>query len=215
MYFGTEISLRRLARRLQPDVAVVVDSPELLTPLRRRLRRGRLYLDVHTTTAVGLSYLQDLSLSGLDGILAPTRYSAGLVRERRPDTAPVVVPNLVGADPVPADQEGERREAGIPEFVWVGKLDSHKNWRMALVWGRILRDMLGDFRLTVIGGYTAPDKRVEEFLRFADELELEGVLRWIDRIENTRVPAIYRAAAASGGGMLVTSRDESVGDGDR
>lgn len=211
VHFGGEISLRRLVHRLRPDVAVVVDSPELIAPLQPWMRRPRLYLDVHTTTALGLSYLRDISLSRLDGVLCPTHYSAGLVQERRPGVEPQVVPNLIEVGRVCDAQLEDGLSPAVPEFVWVGKLDYHKNWRMALAWGSLLRQALGNINLIIVGGYTAPHKRVEEFMRLADELNLMGALRWIDRIDNAELPALYRRVAASGGAMLVTSRDESFG----
>lgn len=212
VHFGTDISLRQLLRGLRPAAAIVVDSPELLAPLHPWLGpRPQLYLDVHTTTEHGLSYLHDLATNRLSRILVPTHYSAGLVRGRLPSTDPQVVPNLIDTSlaverPVAGQVKGAK-----PEFIWVGKLDGHKNWRMALVWGRLLREMLGDIHLNVVGGYTASDERVDEFLCLADELDLTGTLRWIDRIDNASLPSLYRRASASGGAMLVTSRDESFG----
>lgn len=211
VHFGADISLRRLVRRLRPDVAVVVDSPELIAPLRGWTGRPRVYIDVHTTTALGLTYLQDISLSGLAGVLCPTRYNSNLVRERRPDAEPLVVPNLIEVGQL-ADHRGrEESTLAVPEFVWVGKLDYHKNWRMALVWGKLLRQALGEIKLIMVGGYTASDERVDDFMRLADELDLMGSFGWIDRIDNAELPALYRRVAASGGAMLVTSRDESFG----
>ncbi len=209
--FGTQIPLRRLMRRLCPDVAVVVDSPELIAALQPRLRRPRLWLDVHTTTARGLAYLQDISLRGLDGVMVPTRYSAGLVQQRLPAVKPRIGPNLIDPSVSPEEPEEQENPEQVPEFVWVGKLDSHKNWRMALVWGHWLQRVLGKIRLVLVGGYTASDERVDELFRLADELDLSAALRWIDRIDNASLPTLYRHAAGTGGAMLVTSRDESFG----
>lgn len=209
--FGNRISLRRLVRELRPDVAVVVDSPELIAALQPRRRRPRLWLDVHTTTARGLAYLQDLPLRGLDGIMVPTRHGAGLVRQRLPGIEPQIVPNLIDPDFRPDESSAGGNSSQLPEFVWVGKLDTHKNWRMALVWGHWLQQALGPIRLVMVGGYTATDERVDELFRWADELDLGAALRWIDRIDNASLPALYRRMAQTGGAMLVTSRDESFG----
>lgn len=209
--FGSEVSLRRLIRKLRPDVGVVVDSPELLAPMQGRGKKLRVYLDVHTTTALGLSYLHDLSLRRVAGVLVPTQYSAGLVRKRLPAVDPVVVPNLIDAEMGPDRSKQCPPEGLRPEFLWVGKLDHHKNWRMALVWARLINELFHEFRLTMVGGYTAPDPRVDEFMALADELDLSDRLRWVDRIDNAALPRLFRQSARSGGAMLVTSRDESFG----
>ncbi len=140
-------------------------------------------------------YLLDLPLQQFEGVMVPTCYSARLVRDRVPGVRPMVVPNLVDAvlewqAVVAADA---REEPESPGGVWIGKLYSHKNWRMAVVWGSLLLQELGDMTLTVIGGYTASDERVDEFSRLAEELGLASSLRQIDRIDYARLPALYHS----------------------
>ncbi|UYG06027.1 glycosyltransferase family 4 protein [Halomonas sp. M4R1S46] len=213
--FGSQLSFQKLVRRGRFDAVVVIDSPELLAAASGPLfRKNPVYLDVHTTTDAGLSYLLDLDAKYLAGVMVPTSYSARLVRERLGEPADIqVVPNILNTEVFHPDVEGNQL-GGRPaarEFVWVGKLDDHKNWRLALVYAGMLKDLLGNIRLHVVGGYTAPPKRAEEFFDLAFRLGVSDSVSWLDRVENTTLAGLYKRCAVSGGAMLVTSRDESFG----
>lgn len=213
IHFGTDVSFGRLVRTEGFDAVVVIDSPELLGPARGPLfRRNRVFLDVHTTTATGLAYLDDVDVSALAGVMVPTRHSQGLVQRRVPKASIDVVPNILDTRVFsPSADSGGVRSGDAREFIWVGKLDNHKNWRLALVYARLLCDLFGDVTLHVVGGYTAPDERAQEFFRLAYRLGISDRVSWLDRVENTALARLYRQCAASGGAMLVTSRDESFG----
>lgn len=124
---------------------------------------------------------------------------------------PQVVPNIIDDQKfnppliLPSDHPDVR------ELVWVGKLDYHKNWRLALLYTRLLRDVLGPVRMTLVGGYTASDQQAQELFDLAHQLDIMDSFQWIDRISNDSLVEIYQACALSGGAMLVTSRDESFG----
>jgi glycosyltransferase involved in cell wall biosynthesis len=209
--FGADVTFRSFVARERPDAVIVIDSPELLGQAPRKSRRGhRIYLDVHTTTQLGLAYLSDLSTRQLDGVLAPSQYSTGLIHARLPGVDVTVLPNILNAEvfrPPNCPDEGD----GSREFVWVGKLDSHKNWRLALVYACMLKELFGRIMMTVVGGFTASDERARELFGLAHKLGIESEVKWIDRIENVALANIYRKCAATRGGMLVTSRDESFG----
>lgn len=212
--FGSEMSFRTLVYKGHFDAAVVIDSPELLaTAAGPFLRKNAVYLDVHTTTDTGLSYLLDLDVSRLAGVMVPTQYSARLVQERLDNAANIqVIPNILSTDIFSPVADGSiKRSSATREYIWVGKLDNHKNWRLALVYAGLLKDLFGDIRLHIVGGYTAPAKRAEEFFELAFRLGVSGCINWLDRIENVALADLYKRCASSGGAMLVTSRDESFG----
>ena len=212
-HFGANLSFGELVRNERFDAVVVIDSPELLGPARGSLfRRSRVFLDVHTTTATGLAYLDEVDVSSLAGVMVPTGYSQALVQRRVSKASIEVVPNILNTRVFrPSGESCIESAEGPREFIWVGKLDNHKNWRLALVYARLLRDLFGDFKLHMVGGYTAPDERAEEFFRLAYRLDVSDRVSWLDRIENTTLARLYRRCAATGGAMLVTSRDESFG----
>lgn len=218
IHFGTDKSFGQLVRSGRFDAVIVIDSPELLGAATGFFyHRNSVFLDVHTTVATGLAYLADISPSRLAGVLVPTRYSTGLVSKRLPvETKINILPNILDTRsfaPAASFKSGERefRQTEPREFVWVGKLDHHKNWRLALVYAAMLRQVLGDIHLHIVGGYTAPSSQGEAFFSLAHRLGISDCVSWVDRVENAALVRLYQQCAASGGAMLVTSRDESFG----
>lgn len=213
VYFGSN-SMRygTLLKQGAYDHVVVIDTPELLAASHANWwqRPRKVWLDVHTTTTTGLSYLATVSAKKLSGVMVPTQYSAGLVQRRLDGAQPRVIPNVINGA-VFSQALVDIAETSVRQFIWVGKLDSHKNWRLALVYARLLKDLLGPVQLTIVGGYTAPAEVGDAFFETAARLEVLQHVRWIDRIDNASLAALYRQCAHSGGAMLITSRDESFG----
>lgn len=218
IHFGTDKSFGQIVRSGRFDAVIVIDSPELLAVASGKFyRRNPVFLDVHTTVSTGLDYLTEISTSRLAGVLVPTHYSASLVSKRLPaDTKIDMLPNILDTHSFTpfahvGSGEMEFTQTGPRQFVWVGKLDHHKNWRLALVHAAMLRQVLGDIHLHVVGGYTAPTSQGEAFFNLAHRLGISDCVSWLDRIENAALLTLYRQCAASRGAMLVTSRDESFG----
>lgn len=204
--FGGVRAFNQQVARGQYDAVVVIDTPELLASPSKRL-----FLDVHTTTQTGLSYLDRVDLSGLAGLMVPSAYSAGLVAKKngRPVGDIHVIPNTLNT--AVFNLASELPELSKPEFIWVGKLDQHKNWRLALVYARMLKDLFGSIRFYMVGGYTAPAAVGDDFFRLLQDLDIQDSVVWLDRLANSQLASLFRRCAGSGGAMLITSRDESFG----
>jgi len=196
VYFGTDHSYRSLLRQGGYDHVVVIDTPELLAqsfPAWWQPRR-EVWLDVHTTTANGLAYLDHLDVGRLAGFMVPTHYSASLVAKRLPGITPHVLPNVLDIEAFPLSSEHECEDAAVDarHFIWVGKLDAHKNWRLALIYAQMLKELFGTVQFTMVGGYTASAETGEALFALAGKLGLLDTLRWIDRIDNQALAALYR-----------------------
>ncbi|MGK8436048.1 hypothetical protein ACRS3X_01570 [Ectopseudomonas hydrolytica] len=181
VYFGTDHSYRSLLRQGGYDHVVVIDTPELLAqsfPAWWQPRR-EVWLDVHTTTANGLAYLDHLDVGRLAGVMVPTHYSALLVAKRLPSVIPRVLPNVLDCEvfSLPPEHVSKAADADVRHFIWVGKLDAHKNWRLALIYARLLRELFGAVRLIMVGGYTASAETGEALFELAGKLELLDTLR--------------------------------------
>lgn len=209
IHFGTDSSVTKLMRRVRPDALFVVDSPELLSA-RGIWTNCPVYLDVHTTTKNGLAYLDELVGDQLKLITVPTEYSATLVGKRIPDANVSILPNILNTKAFELPKVQHLKD-GPSEFIWVGKLDNHKNWRMALVYTRLLIEHLGDVRMTMVGGFTAPDETAADFFALVHRLGIVDQVRWVDRLENSQLANLYHLCARTGGAMLVTSKNESFG----
>ena len=99
-------------------------------------------------------------------------------------------------------------------LLWVGKLDDHKRWRPGLdVMDRVLTDSSRDDVLPlVVGGYTTVrSERIQEFLAKLYSTRRLAAGQWWPYVEYTKMPLLYRSVAEAGGGMLLTSRNESFG----
>jgi L-malate glycosyltransferase len=215
VHFGTDCEYRALIKRGAYDLVVVIDTPELLAHSRGGWWRQfpAVWLDVHTTTANGLAYLAQLNHRNLAGVMVPTRYSASLVSERVPGVVPQVLPNILNESVFSLETAASEPQwtDGTRHYIWVGKLDGHKNWRLALVYARLLKDILGPIQLTMVGGYTAPAATGQALFELARRLDLLDSICWVDRIDNRSLAGLYHRCRISGGAMLVTSRDESFG----
>lgn len=214
VYFGGFSSFRRLLKKSY-DAIIVIDTPELLSIAEGTFwKRNKVYLDVHTTTETGLSYLKGLSLKKITGVMVPSNYSKKMVESIRPDCKGrlYIIPNILNTKVFfPKTLSFNSQDKGPPKFIWVGKLDKHKNWRSALVYAYMFRELLGDVRLYVIGGYTAKNEIAKDFFELTYRLGISDIVIWIDQVENSQLAELYRQCARSGGAMLVTSRNESFG----
>jgi uncharacterized protein (DUF3084 family) len=107
------------------------------------------------------------------------------------------------------ETEGGFKASLCPLVLWVGRLDSLKRWRAFLEIAKRLSERTDAEFLMVSAGFSG-DGEVE--LRDAiKSLELEKQFRQIRAVEHSRMSAVYRAVAQSGGCLVSTSANESFG----
>ena len=63
----------------------------------------------------------------------------------------------------------------------------------------------------MLGGYTARQDVKLDFFKELSQKGLAANLRWFPKIAYSDIAAIYKMAGKSGGGLIVTSKDESFG----
>lgn len=199
----------RIARRYSPDLIVSIDSPAIIRSAKQVVGETRVVTEVHTTVESGLVYLNNPD-SRTNHYIVPSGYSRRILGAYPHISADAihVVPNIVSARfheaidmPLPSPKR--------PILLWVGKLDEHKNWKLALQIASSCRDQ--DFELWLVGGETAREQKVMDLVRASSDLGVQDKLRWIERIDHEHMPIAYQLAARSGGAHLVTSSDESFG----
>jgi glycosyltransferase involved in cell wall biosynthesis len=198
-------------RRHDPDVLFVIDSPAFIEAWTRTGRPGKLVVEVHTTTA-NRGYLAELDDShGIAAFVTVSDYMrerltvAGMFR-----LAPIfVVPNCLDSRWF---QRPESSQLERQCLMWVGKIDSHKRWRAATdVIDEVLAGSVDGVDSLFVGGYTAPAGSISDFLRRLHSSPFLRRSTWWPYVAYERMPAIYGAVGSSGGGLLMTTRDESFG----
>lgn len=198
-------------RRSESDVVVVIDTRELLEGLGAPDRAAALVAEVHTTTELGLRYLESRAFTA-DLFLVPSEYSRRLLADRFGIAGAEVIPNIVDPElfyPLSSAELPELIER--PVVAWVGKLDGHKNWELFLEAAASITERRPEVEYWLIGGETAPEETGLAMLHAADGLGVLHRLRWFPRVGYRAMRRVHGYVAASGGCALVTSRDESFG----
>jgi len=203
-------------RRLEPDIFVSIDDPEFLRAWRAAGRPGRCVLEVHTTYASGLAYLDTpAALEGVDLIVTVSDYMRRLLADRGlgKQVAPIrVVPNCLDerwrvpdpSTPTPG-----------PRLLWVGKVDAHKRWRSATeIIARSTRELRAagsDARPVLIGGHSTSSAELRGLTaRLRDSPEL-ALAAWWPKVDYELMPSVFSSVAAGGGVVVSASADESFG----
>ena len=194
------------------DVVSTLDSEEVFPFFGAEGLRCRLVVEAHTPYLENLEYLRPLASRGVPvtAFWVPSRYQAGLVRERTGRGCPVdVVPNPL-RDAFVAPPAGFVPAPPRPVVAWVGRLDALKNWAGFLeVAGALMRRGI-DAEYWIIG--RPYDKEVDaEVFRRAKAEGVAGRLRWFRGVRHDRIPVFMDAVRASGGAVVSTSKGDSFG----
>ena len=207
----TRRNLSRYLNQNEFEIAAVLDSPRLHGLLDKCGFQGRIVGEVHTTYEHNLQYLHDRHLvSRIHAFVTPSRYLSDLISSKHLENGhkPIhVVPNCIDVGlfkPIPVESSREKQIV-----LWLGKLDDHKNWRGFLQMASRLQRNSSKFEFWMVGGETAPDRDVSSLLSTIRMRGLLSQVRWIQRVEYDRMPALYSVVAQSGGCLLITSRGES------
>jgi glycosyltransferase involved in cell wall biosynthesis len=202
--------VRDLVRRLGIDVAVVIDTPEYLDAIST-LDGFPVITEVHSTLDQGLQYLHERTWPTV-GYIVPSAYLKELLEDRfgiGATDAVEICPNSIDPDLFPRTQVDPIPASSV--FCWVGKLDSHKNWRGFVEIAGILKDRVPGSEFWMIGGETGLATEERDMLQEVHRVGLMERFRWFPRVEYRSMHRVYAAVRQSGGAQIVTSRDESFG----
>jgi polysaccharide pyruvyl transferase CsaB len=195
----------------KPDWIVSIDTPPILPIARQIDPEVKLVYEVHSTYSHMLAPLvgKDL-LTGVRGIIVPSRSLRtrveSLVSSR--GVPMEVVPNSLAPIFLEAGEEAETPSR--PVVLWVGRIDSVKNWLAFLDIATQLRDRF-DAEFHLISGGFAGGAEQEQVVSKIAASGLEERFHWLQAVAHRRMPALYRSVARSGGCLVSTSVDESFG----
>jgi len=204
-----ETALAEALEGFKPDWIVSIDTPVILSVAQRTTPEAGLVYEVHSSYANMLVPLADRGfLIGVRGVIVPSPSHRDRIRPLMAVDKPVeIVPNALS--PAFLERDGGFEASSCPIVLWVGRLDSLKRWRAFVEIARRLRERTDAEFLMVSAGFSG-EGEVE--LRDAiKSFELEERFRQMRAVEHSRMPAVYRAAAQSGGCLVSTSASESFG----
>ena len=208
----TPVKIANLLEQEKFDVVIIIDTEEYLHAVNQSNHKGSVIVEVHTSIEKNLQYLSNIERSDIDAIIVVSQYIKNRVQnltyQKLVDVPVIIFPNVVDSDIFyPVDVEPN----GVPVVGWVGKLDDHKNWRDFLKICSQIKSVQNEIEFWIIGGETSTESRKNEFLKYADKLDLLYNLKWFDRIENDKMRLIYSTISKRKGLCLVTSKAESFG----
>lgn len=193
----------------QPDWIISIDTPAILPIAREAWPQSQRVYEVHSSNAEMLAPLTDSAFfTGIRGVMVPSASQKQRVQSLMAGNVPIaVVPNPLSRAFM---EDGVASDVPVrPVVLWIGRLDSVKNWRAFLGIAYRLRNRINATFHLVTGGLSEEARAtLTEAIR---ALGLEERLRCTEGVENSRMPAIYRAAAQSGGCLVSTSVSESFG----
>jgi glycosyltransferase involved in cell wall biosynthesis len=196
------------------DLISIIDAFEVLPWVANANFTGRLVLELQSTYEDTLARVKKIKADAIDAIFVPSAFQATHVQPFLPAAlrgkAPVfVVPNFVDLTRFETDVETVA-STGRKVVCWVGRIDPLKNWSGFLAVAERLADREDIEFWMVGGGRSALDARAE-FRRALGESRIAARLRWWPTVPFAAMPRLYRAVRASGGLLLLTTRNESFG----
>lgn len=192
------------------DVIIVIDTNEAYKAIKMSNFNGVVINEVHTTTT-NLKALNNLRENApMDAIITPSKYLKKRISSefKFDDIKPVyVVENCLDTELF--KYQKIERKSNKKIILWVGKLDNHKNWKSFLSIAHSIKQMRQDCEFWLVGGYTAPNKVVNELLGKVNFFNLFNDFKWLPRVEYSDMPRLYSITTESGGLYINTSLNES------
>lgn len=209
---GNPSDLIRLLRSQKWDYIVSIDTPEIHPLALRFAPRAAFVYEVHTTYCEHLSYLHTQELmKNVRALIVPSQAQKKLVSSI---VHSIGIPIFVVPNPITLSflkKGGAQVTPSRPIILWVGRLDSHKNWiGFVQLAGQLRRARVqADFWL--VGGARSSTSEKHSLWK---TLKIEGLadcFKWLPVVDHHRMPGIYRYVAASNGCYVSTSINESFG----
>jgi glycosyltransferase involved in cell wall biosynthesis len=199
------------------DVVSVIDYPEFLEQITRADILSRIIVETHASSPQALrAFYRNLDHPRIAAVVVPAMFNKQLVEASLKTVKPVVViPNPVGEHfrphamspqfPVSLTAEG-------PILLWIGRMENEKNPIEFIRIAKIVLKSRPDVRPLMIGDAYGP----AEYTAYLERLQADIPDQWAERFTFYRsaphhdMPAVYAAAADSGGCLVSTSLFESA-----
>ena len=208
----TPLKIANLLEKENFDIIIIIDTEEYLHAVKQINHDALVILEVHTSIERNLQYLSNIEKSDVDAVIVVSEFMRNRVQqltyEKLVGVPIIIFPNVVDSN---IFSPKKIETSGPPVIGWVGKLDDHKNWKDYLQICSQIKLIDNSVQFWMIGGETSTEVTRNNFLNYAEKLDLLNNLKWFDRIENDKMAIIYSIISQRGGLCLVTSKGESFG----
>ncbi len=202
--------IQQLIRDGGYDTVIVIDTPSTLDALAEMDYKGTVGLEVHTTYPDNLGYLKKLSSQLISFILVPSLYQKQLVSRYLTVKIPIqILPNAIDTQvfqPLDSDLPCNKKV-----LLWVGRLDSHKNYGLFLEIAQKLLQLDPSFEFWLIGGLKSGSPEMEKFYDKLYRLRIHMAVKWLPLVPYHKIANIYSWVGKNHGAYVVTSQNESFG----
>lgn len=194
------------------DKIIIIDSEEYIEALREIEVNATIIVEVHTSIESNLEYLSRIEKTEIEALVTVSEYMIGRIQHHiSQELTDLHIHQFQNVLDTEVFLSKKHNSEGYPVIVWVGKIDDHKDWKAFIEISSEIHKINSEIEFWIIGGQTCPESRVLEVFDFAEEMDILRRFRWIDRIENMKMPTLYSIVAQRGGLSLVTSHCESFG----
>lgn len=192
------------------DPVILIDQPEIL---QRLTDRRHVVYEVHTSLEQTFKRMRGTDFLGLSGLICVSHWLKNKIFEVVPSLPRSnihVIHNFVDMKLFKPFKPGQVVSSGAVPVLWVGKLNSDKNFMDAL---EILRNLTRSRSIQpifVTGG--GVDQQTQ--ITFLSRLHAFGLLsstRWLTNVPNFVMPKVINETRCRGGVLLSTSKYESFG----
>ncbi len=209
-YFGGLPRLEAHLRDNKYDAISVIDTPEVFPLLKQLACSTTIIVEAHSPYLENLEYLRSLDGLEIASIVVPSRFQATLVEKRlKRDIQVLIWPNPLRANLASKSLHFEPRPAR-PILAWIGRLDSLKNWRLALKTISLLKKRSCDVEFWM-AGRMVERATAHELYQAAKRADILDRLKWFENFPHERMHRWLDAVRESGGVVLSTSNGESFG----
>lgn len=198
------------------DTVITIDTYELYEALELAQYNKLVIHEVHTTYTEALDLLRERKDQlPFRHVITPSRYMqqylAGIgIADACQINNCLDLAQFRYELAKPGEELAFQPVPGKKLVLWVGKLDSHKNWKLFLAIASQLNARRDDLQFLLVGGYTAPAEVKEELAWRCEQLGLAN-LQWIPKVDYGEMYRYYSQVARSGGLYISTSSNESFG----
>jgi glycosyltransferase involved in cell wall biosynthesis len=195
------------------ELVVIIDTEEYIHKIVDIKTPTKIVIEVHTSIERNLEYLSrlpsDLQLTFItvsDYMRHEVSKRIGVERNKI-----TVIANILDKSSFDFVRVEPSKQDHPPPLIWVGKIDDHKNWELALEISSSLIKSGFNHELWIIGGHTASQATAEYFFSEIDQIGMIPHVKWFDKIEHDSMADFIRTGIQRGGVGLVTSKAESFG----